>query len=230
MSCPEQARLLGAYFDGELDVAGTLAFEDHVGSCDRCAAELSRLQAVRAALQRRAGLERAPEELSRRLRAAFAPAIERGPPGWRWGLACAGPGIVALALAAWLVFHAPAAPEPVGAVRVVYHISSAGSARDALRNLANHLKAAPTAKIVVVAHNEGVDFLLKDARDASGEAYEPEVSRFLDRGVQFRVCANTLERRGITPHELIPSAALVPSGIAEIGRLQNNEGYAYMRL
>jgi hypothetical protein len=41
---------------------------------------------------------------------------------------------------------------------------------------------------------------------------------------------NTLERRGITRAKVIPEVVVVPSGIAEIGRLQIEEGYAYMRL
>ncbi len=54
--------------------------------------------------------------------------------------------------------------------------------------------------------------------------------RFLERGVEFRVCFNTLERRKLDAAALIPEARLVPSGIAEIGRLQAEEGYSYMRL
>lgn len=230
MSCRDQARLLGAYFDGELDLAAALAAEDHLRSCSRCSEELARLRALRGALRRHGSMEEAPARLWGRIRAGLAPRPAPGGYGWRWGAVCASPGILALALGLWLALSAPATPESASPVRVVYHIPSAATAPDALRNLANHLRAAPGAKIIVVAHNDGVDFLLKGARDASGEAYEPTVSRFLDRGVQFRVCANTLERRGIAPSELIASAALVPSGIAEIGRLQSAEGYAYMRL
>lgn len=230
MSCHEHARLLGAYFDSELDLTAALAVEDHLRSCSRCAGELARLRALRAALNKHAPIEGAPETLWARISAGLAPRRARGDADWRWGLAYASPGLVALALAMWLALAPRAGSESAASLRVVYHISSTASARDAMRNLANHLKASPAAKIVVVAHNDGVDFLLKGARDAADETYEPEVSRLLDRGVQFRVCANTLERRGIASSELIPSAALVPSGIAEIGRLQSAEGYAYLRL
>ena len=42
--------------------------------------------------------------------------------------------------------------------------------------------------------------------------------------VELAVC-EVLAERGV-----IPAASLVPSGIVEIGRLQTQEGYAYMRL
>lgn len=39
-----------------------------------------------------------------------------------------------------------------------------------------------------------------------------------------------LVRQSIEANRVVPGAVLVPSGIAEIGRLQSEEGYAYMRL
>jgi intracellular sulfur oxidation DsrE/DsrF family protein len=99
-----------------------------------------------------------------------------------------------------------------------------------MRTLRNHLEASPHTKVVVVTHNEGVDFLLVGARDESGELYESPVRRFKARGVDFRVCTNTLVRRRIDTAGIVPEATLVPSGIAEIGRLQEAEGYTYMRL
>jgi intracellular sulfur oxidation DsrE/DsrF family protein len=123
-----------------------------------------------------------------------------------------------------------AAPPAAQPMRVVYHISSSDTASAALRNLANHLQAAPGVKVVVVAHNNGVDFLLRGARDESNRPYAGAVKAFSERGVEFRVCYNTLERRQIASSEVIAEATLVPSGIAEIGRLQSREGFAYMRL
>ncbi len=231
MSCKENARLLDAYLDREIDLPAALQIEDHLQSCAHCRGALARLEALRGSLRRHAPLEAAPDSLRERLQARFAPRGRAAGLNWGWGLALATPGMAALLLTVWLGFFTPQAPPAAApATRVVYHISSTATARDALRNLANHLNAAPHAKVVVVAHNEGVDFLLRGARDASGETFEPAVRRFLERGVEFRVCFNTLERRGLGGGQVIPAAKLVPSGIAEIGRLQTEEGYAYMRL
>ncbi|HZJ67129.1 MAG TPA: zf-HC2 domain-containing protein, partial [Kofleriaceae bacterium] len=45
---------LHAYVDGELDESAHSAFETHLASCDDCAAELPRLLALMAALDRAA--------------------------------------------------------------------------------------------------------------------------------------------------------------------------------
>jgi intracellular sulfur oxidation DsrE/DsrF family protein len=118
-----------------------------------------------------------------------------------------------------------------GEERIVYHINESTNPATALRNLANHVESNPHLKAVVVAHNKGVDFLLAGARDAdSGELFENSVAMLRARGVDFRVCGNTLARRAISPAAVIPEATLVPSGVAEIGRLQVKEHYVYMQL
>lgn len=228
MNCQDASRLLDAYADMELDLAGALGVEEHVESCTRCKAALARVTGLRGALRAQAALEPAPERLRARLQAMFAPRPGGAGLSMAWALALAAPGVAALALVLWLGFIAPA--KTLQEARVVYHISSSAAPGAALRNVANHLSAAPHVKIVVVAHNEGVNFLLRGARDEWGQPIEPEVKRFRERGVEFRVCYNTLERRNIGAAAVIPEARLVPSGIAEIGRLQSEEGYVYMRL
>lgn len=44
--CPTALKRLGAYVDGELQEARRQQVEAHVGSCQRCAAELERLRAL----------------------------------------------------------------------------------------------------------------------------------------------------------------------------------------
>jgi len=115
-------------------------------------------------------------------------------------------------------------------VKVVYHLNEGlEQATRAMTNLRNHLSADPTAKIVVVAHGRGIDFLLKDAKTPSGAAFVTDVDELVLRGVEFRVCRFTLERRGIDPSRVVSDAKLVPSGVAEVARLQSVEHYAYLR-
>jgi intracellular sulfur oxidation DsrE/DsrF family protein len=233
MNCAEAARLLNAYTDDELELPAALAVQEHLESCARCRRSFAGLQAVRGAIARSVEARAAPQPLRETVHAALSGAAARRP--WamfRSPLAVAAPGLVALALAGWLALAGlNRDPAPLSAqTRIVYHISSSDTASAALRNLGNHLQASPDVKIVVVAHNNGVDFLLRGARDESDRPYEAAVKRFRERGVEFRVCYNTLERRQIASSEVIPQATLVPSGIAEIGRLQSREGYVYMRL
>jgi intracellular sulfur oxidation DsrE/DsrF family protein len=120
---------------------------------------------------------------------------------------------------------APAAAEE----KVVYHINDASVARVALRNIQNHITAAPDAKIVVVTHGKGIDFLLNDAKDDKGEPYQTQVAGLKERGVDFRVCRNTLKGRKLDDNAVMMDASVVPSGVAEIGRLQAKEGFVYLK-
>jgi intracellular sulfur oxidation DsrE/DsrF family protein len=112
--------------------------------------------------------------------------------------------------------------------KVVYHVNDYTVARVAMRNIENHLNADPGVKIVVVTHGKGIDFLLNDAKDEKG-AYEPQVAGLRDRGVTFDVCRNTLTGRKLDDSAVIMEAQVVPSGVAEIGRLQAKEGYVYIK-
>lgn len=143
------------------------------------------------------------------------------------------PLLAALLLAAAPMTHAaqpveaaaPAAPEE----KVVYHVNDTANARAAMNNVNNHLNAAPNAKIVVVTHGKGIDFLLKGAEDSNGNPYEIGVQTLKGKGVDFRVCANTLKSRQLDASAVVEEATVVPSGVAEIGKLQAQEGYVYLK-
>jgi intracellular sulfur oxidation DsrE/DsrF family protein len=114
--------------------------------------------------------------------------------------------------------------------KVVYHFSEGlDQASNGLRNIGNHLEVNPQAKIVVVSHARGVDFLMKDVKDKNGNKYEDLVEQLKRRGVQFDVCEITLRNRKLTKGQFIEYAGYVPSGVAEVTRLQQREGYAYLK-
>lgn len=117
-----------------------------------------------------------------------------------------------------------------GPVKVVYHVNEGNAqALNALRNIGNHLAADPTAKIVVVTHAAGIDFLLDGAKDGNGAPFDATVQQLKDKGVDFRVCRFTLERRKIDPAKVISEATIVPSGVAEVAKLQFRDGYSYLK-
>lgn len=114
--------------------------------------------------------------------------------------------------------------------KVVYHINDTGAqAVAALRNIGNHLEVNPKAHIVVVTHAQGVDFLMEGAKDKGGNPYNIRVEELKAQGIKFDVCERTLRNRKMTRSQFIPEATFVPSGVAEITRLQQREGYAYLR-
>ena len=118
----------------------------------------------------------------------------------------------------------------VGPDKVVYHVNDAGlQAVGALRNIGNHLEVNPKAHIVVVTHAQGVDFLMDGAKDRNGNPYSIRVEELKAQGVKFDVCEITLRNRKLTQSQFISEATFVPSGVAEITRLQQREGYAYLR-
>jgi intracellular sulfur oxidation DsrE/DsrF family protein len=120
--------------------------------------------------------------------------------------------------------------NPVGPDKVVYHLNEGlPQATNGLRNIRNHLEVNPKAHIVVVAHAQGVDYLMKGKKDANGNPYETIVQDLKSQGVTFDVCEITLRNRKLTRDMFIDEVVYVPSGVAEIARLQQREGYAYLR-
>jgi len=115
-------------------------------------------------------------------------------------------------------------------VKVVYHLSEGvPQASRAIGNIRNHLAADPTARIVVVAHGLGIDFLIDGATNQLDQPFAGSISDLANKGVEFRVCNNTLVSRKIAPEKLVMEAKVVPSGVAEVARLQAKEGFVYLR-
>ena len=115
-------------------------------------------------------------------------------------------------------------------IKVVYHVNTGvETAAGILGNVRNHLSADPGAKIVVVTHGLGIDFLLDGAKDSKGREFSGVVSDLSGKGVQFRVCNNTLISRNIDANKVSMDAKIVPSGVAEVARLQAKEGYVYLK-
>ena len=98
-----------------------------------------------------------------------------------------------------------------------------------LRNIRNHLEVNPKAQIVVVAHAQGVDYLMKGKKDANRNPYDAIVQDLKSQGVRFDVCEITLRNRKLTRDQFIEEVHYVPSGVAEITRLQQREGFSYLR-
>ena len=144
--------------------------------------------------------------------------------GFVWG------AVMLLALSGCAATGGSDAKANVGPDKVVYHVNDSGTqASAALRNIGNHLEVNPKAHIVVVTHAQGVDFLMDGAKDRNGNPYNIRVEELKSQGVTFEVCEITLRNRNMTKKQFIPEAAFVPSGVAEITRLQQREGYAYLR-
>jgi uncharacterized protein len=121
-----------------------------------------------------------------------------------------------------------------GATKAVYHVNDkraeAGYAAifGNLRNHINALKQAGTpiaaGELVVVLNGDGLAMLsiAKDTEFTANGRLTGLLTEFKAQGVQFKVCYQTLTGRQIKVDTLygVTSEDLVPSGVAEVVRLQ----------
>lgn len=115
-------------------------------------------------------------------------------------------------------------------VKAVYHLTNGiDEAQRGMGNIRNHLNADPTAKIVVVGNGNGIEFMLDGAKDRNGNPFDATIQDLKSKGVDFRLCNNTLVSRKIDKSRVIPDVTIVPSGVAEAAKLQAREGYVYIR-
>ena len=137
------------------------------------------------------------------------------------------PIISATVAALCLTLAAPALAQD----KAVYHVNdTATQATSALRNIRNHLDVAPTTKIVVVTHAQGVDMLMEGAKDEKNKVdYAALVSALKARGVTFEICEITLKNRNLKREQFIQEADFTPSGVVRIATLQSRENYGYLK-
>jgi uncharacterized protein len=158
------------------------------------------------------------------------PARHRGSPATRRPKEASMRLLKALLIAVPLSLASATPAFAAEAVKTVYHLNDGRpQAQRALGNIRNHLDADPSARITVVTHGAGVDFLLDGAETADGTPFAGTVDELAQRGVKFMVCNNTLTQRKIARERLSSRAQVVPSGVAEVARLQAQEGYTYLR-
>ncbi|MGI9024384.1 MAG: DsrE family protein [Burkholderiaceae bacterium] len=134
--------------------------------------------------------------------------------------------LLPLGIALCMTAHA-AGKQPI---KVVYHLTEGiGQAAHAMGNIRNHLQADPNVKIVVVGNGPGIDFMLDGAKDKNGNPFDATIEGLVSKGVQFRLCNNTLTAGRIDQSRVLPEVQIVPAGVAEVARLQAREGYVYLR-
>ena len=129
-----------------------------------------------------------------------------------------------------------------GKQKVAYHINYDNPKQQAgaLRNIQNHINAVGKENLdfKVVMHGKGLSLLLEPDAAAKtklkmGNATEKQqttISNLKEQGVSFSVCANTLKGKKIEIDDLfdVAQADIVPSGVAELSKLQQ-EGYTYIK-
>ena len=136
------------------------------------------------------------------------------------------------------------ANDRYGKQKVVYHINYDNPKKQAgaLRNIQNHINAvgAENLDLKVVLHGNGLALLLepdaltklkKFKHANANDTMTAKIDNLKDQGIQFNVCENTVKGRKVdvdTDLYSVDKGDIVPSGVAEVARLQQM-GYAYVK-
>ena len=136
------------------------------------------------------------------------------------------------------------ANDRYGKQKVVYHINYDNPKQQAgaLRNIQNHINAvgAENLDLKVVLHGNGLALLLEPDSLAelkkfkhanANETMTAKIDGLKSQGVAFNVCANTVRGRKVdleTDLYNVDKNDVVPSGVAEVARLQAM-GYSYIK-
>lgn len=136
------------------------------------------------------------------------------------------------------------ATKRYGHQKVVYHVNYDNPKKQAgaLRNIQNHINAvgAENLDLKVVLHGHGLAMLLepdsleklkKFKHANANDNMTAKIDGLKDQGISFNVCANTIKGRKVdleTDLYNVESSDIVPSGVAEVARLQAL-GYAYVK-
>jgi uncharacterized protein len=109
--------------------------------------------------------------------------------------------------------------------RIVFHITTPDTAayRALGRQLDNVLTHWPAAQLEVVAHNKGINMLVKEKTNVHAE-----IGALKTRGVQFFACENTLKQQKLDKSQIVSESGFVPVGIAEVVEKQE-QGWAYIK-
>ena len=110
---------------------------------------------------------------------------------------------------------------------LVLHVDSdnPGTLALAFTNAANYRAALPggTFKMVLVANGPAVKLFTRGE-----EALAAQGEDIATQGLEIRLCNNALTKFGIDPAQIWDCATVVPAGVVELVRLQN-EGYSYIK-
>ena len=143
-----------------------------------------------------------------------------------------------------LMMTAANASERYGKQKVVYHINYDNPKKQAgaLRNIQNHINAvgAENLDLKVVLHGNGLALLLEPDSLAKLKKFKhanaddtmtAKIDNLKNQGIEFNVCANTVRGRKVDVNDdlyNVDKGDIVPSGVAEVARLQQM-GYSYVK-
>lgn len=119
--------------------------------------------------------------------------------------------------------------------KVVYDVAVSGEKAlsqvlDRVSYLNNVYHADPfSASIILVLHGDEIPLFAIKNGEKYAELMQRAQSLTVAGPIEFRMCRVAAQGHGFEPHEIHGFVKLVPMADAELVRLQQEEGYAYMR-
>jgi len=120
--------------------------------------------------------------------------------------------------------------QPSGTQGVAVHLDSIAHINRAIRQVERLVDAHPGTPVRLILIASAVEPALEGAMDKNGGLYSAQLEQLLARGVGIFACETTLISLSKRPDELTFGVDTVPSGIAELARLQLESDYAYLKL
>ena len=113
---------------------------------------------------------------------------------------------------------------------VAFHVDSDAKMNRILRQIGRHHAANDGMPTRVILIAEGVKASLDSATDSSGGAYSAQMEQLIAAGVRIFACDTTLTSYGLDADDLALGIETIPSGVAELARLQISHQWAYIKL
>lgn len=120
--------------------------------------------------------------------------------------------------------------QPSGTQGVAVHLDSIAHINRAIRQVERLVDAHPGTPVRLILIASAVEPALEGAMDKNGGLYSAQLEQLLAKGVGIFACETTLISLSKRPDELTFGVDTVPSGIAELARLQLESDYAYLKL
>ena len=120
--------------------------------------------------------------------------------------------------------------QPSGSQGVAVHLDSITHINRAIRQVERLVDAHPETPVRLILIASAVEPALEGAMDKNGGLYSAQLEQLLAKGVGIFACETTLTSLSKRPEELTFGVDTVPSGIAELARLQLESDYAYLKL
>jgi intracellular sulfur oxidation DsrE/DsrF family protein len=141
----------------------------------------------------------------------------------RRGLLGAASGLALSALVASAAMAQAAPPLP----KAVFQVSDGDAPRwnlalNNLRNVQDDLGGPDGVELELVTYGPGVGMLKADSPVAA------RIAAALKAGVKVVACENSMRNQKLTPADMLPGIAYVPSGVVELMKRQR-EGWSYIR-